>query len=180
MKTSVTKSFKCCWWILTVWLCAVPILLQCLIVYDTEDLKPKKIPKKKETNVTMWFNKNQNTDFWGFRVFYFALYLKLKLGNLGKCFLLKFLVVYKTQNRKNNKKEENFNFPMCLEKEKYTFPRFPSFRFYSLLEIENLETLESFRLLQIFIDSVALTWERIKPFIKFQISRLHALMFHVK
>ena len=46
-KNSLTK--KSCCWILTIWLSAVPIQLQFLIVYKTEDLKTKKSLKKKET-----------------------------------------------------------------------------------------------------------------------------------
>ena len=45
---------------------------------------------------------------------------------------------------------------MWFEKKKCQFPRFPSFRFCPILEIENLETSESFRLLQIFIALVAI------------------------
>ena len=34
---------------------------------------------------------------------------------------------------------------------KITFPRFPSFRFWAIPEIENLEISESFRLLQFLV-----------------------------
>ena len=40
----------------------------------------------------------------------------------------------------------------------------PGFRFCPVLEIENLETLGSFRLLQVFIVSVALSMGKIKTF----------------
>ena len=55
---------------------------------------------------------------------------------------------------------------MWFEKKKCQFPRFPSFRFCPILEIENLETSEIFRLLQIFIALVT----RLKPFIASQIN----------
>ena len=51
---------------------------------------------------------------------------------------------------------------MWFEKKKCPFPRFPSFRFCPILEIENLETSESFHLLQFFIVSVELSMGKIK------------------
>ena len=53
---------------------------------------------------------------------------------------------------------------MWFEKEKYPIPRFPSFRFCPILEIENLETSESFHLLQIFIVSITLSMGKVKTF----------------
>ena len=58
-----------------------------------------------------------------------------------------------------------------LTRKKCQFSTFPSFQFCPILEIENLETSESFRLLQFFIISVP----RLKHFIEFQISRHHAV-----
>ena len=55
---------------------------------------------------------------------------------------------------------------MWFQKKIYQFPRFPSFRFCPILEVESLETSERFRLLQIFIASVA----RLKPFIESQVN----------
>ena len=55
---------------------------------------------------------------------------------------------------------------MWFEKKKCQFPRFPSFQFCPILEIENLETSESFRLLQVLITSFA----RLKPFTESQIN----------
>ena len=80
--------------------------------------------------------------------------------------LLKSLVVYEIQNRKNDLKEKPLTVRYGLRKKKSQFPRFPSFRFCPILEIENLETPESFRLIQIFIASVA----RLKPFTESQIN----------
>ena len=55
---------------------------------------------------------------------------------------------------------------MWFEKKKCQFPRFSSFPFCPILEIENLESSESFRLLQIFIASVA----KLKAFPESQIN----------
>ena len=51
---------------------------------------------------------------------------------------------------------------MWFNKKKRQFQRFPSFRFCPVLEIENLKTTESFRLLQTFIVLVVLSMEKIK------------------
>ena len=76
------------------------------------------------------------------------------------------MVVYATQHRKSDLKEKNINFTMWLEKKKNQFPRLPSFRFCTILEIENLENSQSFCLLQIFIALVA----RLKFFTESQIN----------
>ena len=60
---------------------------------------------------------------------------------------------------------------MWFEKKKCPFPRFPSFRFCPILEIENLETSESFHLLQIFTVYITLSMG-----IEFQINIPHVLM----
>ena len=92
------------------------------------------------------------------------------LSSTQSFILLKFLVVHETQNQKNDLKEKNFNFTMWFKK-KCPFPRFPSFRFWPILEIENLETSESFCLLQIFIALVA----RLKPVTESQINVSHQI-----
>ena len=51
---------------------------------------------------------------------------------------------------------------MWSEKKKCPFSSIPGFRFFPMLEIENLETSESFLLLQIFIVSIALSMGKIK------------------
>ena len=62
---------------------------------------------------------------------------------------------------------------MWFEKEKYPIPRFPSFRFCPILEIENLETSESFHLLQILIVFITLSMGKVKTI---QINIPHVLM----
>ena len=99
----------------------------------------------------MGFNKKKKKIL-RFPSFRFCPILKTENSKILERFiLLKSFVVYETQNEL---KEKNFYFTMWFEKKKYSFPRLPSFRFCTILEIENLETLESFRLLQIFIVSV--------------------------
>ena len=53
---------------------------------------------------------------------------------------------------------------MWFKKKKCQSPTFPSFRFCPILEIENLETSESFHLLQIFIVSITLSMGKVKTF----------------
>ena len=50
---------------------------------------------------------------------------------------------------------------MWFEKKKCPFP---SFRFWPILEMENLKTSESFHLLQIFIVSITLNMGKVKTF----------------
>ena len=53
---------------------------------------------------------------------------------------------------------------MWFEKKKCPIPRFSSFRFCPILEIEDLETSENFHLLQIFIVSITLGMGKVKTF----------------
>ena len=110
--------------------------------------KNYKIPKKKET-ITLRCGsiRKKYQCFQGFRVFNFALYPKSKTRKSRK--VLFCLNVGGIWNSKSKKwpKRKNINFTMWFEKKKCQFPRFPSFRFCPILEIENLETSESFRLL---------------------------------
>ena len=53
---------------------------------------------------------------------------------------------------------------MGFEKKKCPFPKFPRFQFCPILEIENLETLESFHLIQTFIVSITLSMGKVKTF----------------
>ena len=87
-----------------------------------------------------------------------------KIENSESFILLKFLVVYETENRKNDLKEKNFNFRIWFEKKKCPFPRFSGFRFFPILEIENLETSESFPLLQMFIVLISQSMGKLKTF----------------
>ena len=53
---------------------------------------------------------------------------------------------------------------MWFDKIKIQFPRFPSFGFCPILEIENSKTSKSFCLLQIFIVSIEISTEKVKTF----------------
>ena len=90
----------------------------------------------------MWLNKEKNiSQVSEFSILAYTQNRKLRI--LGKFYLLKFLVVYENQNQKNELKEKTFTLRCGLRK-KSQFPRFPSFRFCLILEIENLENSESF------------------------------------
>ena len=104
-----------------------------------------KIPKKK--TITLRYGLIIKKKIPRFEFWILVYTQNRKLGNLRKFYLLTFLVVYETQNEKNDLKEKTFNFTMSFEKKKCLFPRFSSFRFCPILEIENLETSESFGLL---------------------------------
>ena len=65
---------------------------------------------------------------------------------------------------------------MWFQKEKCPISRFPSLRFCPILEIENLETSESFHLLQIFVVSIKLSMGKLKTLIEFQINIPQVLM----
>ena len=122
--------------------------------------KNYKIPKKKETITLQCGFIRKKYQFPRFQSFWFCSILKIENCEISENFiLLKFLVVYETQSRKND-----FNFTVWFEKEKCPFPRISGFRFCTILEIENLETSESFRLLQFFIVLIALSMGKIKTF----------------
>ena len=104
LKTSVTKHFS---------------VFQCLVVYETEFQKTIKCLRTKNYNVATWFNK-KSTNFRGFWVFDFAPILKIENSEISESFtLLKFLIVYENQNRKNNLKEKQLNFTTCFEKKMF-------------------------------------------------------------
>ena len=71
--------------------------------------------------------------------------------NISKCFLLlQFLVVYETKDSKFKKKKKKKKRDLRPKNYNCTI-WFASFRYCPIPEIENLETSESFRLLQILI-----------------------------
>ena len=106
----------------------------------------------------MWFNKKKYTNYRGFRVFVFALYPKLKTRKSWKVLLYLIFWYYFWQKWPKGKKL--YLYDVVWEK-KCPFPRFPSFRFCPIFEIENLESLESFPLLQVFIVSSTISMGKI-------------------
>ena len=75
----------------------------------------------------------------------------------------------RSKSQKNDKKELQISYVINTKK----FPRFPSFLFCSVPEIENLETSGSFRLLQKLIVSIDLSLGKPKIFIKFEVNIPH-------
>ena len=87
------------------------------------------------------------------------IYPKSKTLTSRNFILITFLVVYKTQKYDL---EEKTLISQCGLRRKNV--HFRGFRFCPILEMENLETSESFPLLQFFITLVALSMGKIKTF----------------
>ena len=68
-------------------------------------------------------------------------------------------------------RQKSYNFAMWFDKKEYQFLSFLSFWYFPILEIENLDTTESFHFLQIFFFLNALSFRKLKTFIEFQINR---------
>ena len=104
-----------------------------------------KIPKKK--TITLRYGliiKKKNSEVW---VLDFGLHPKSKTRKSRKVLFTYIFGSIWNSKWKKWPKRKNFNFTMSFEKKKCLFPRFSSFRFCPILEIENLETSESFGLL---------------------------------
>ena len=142
------------------------LLLKFLVLYETQNLKTdwKMTPKKK----TLTFScrlRREKCQFPRFPSFRFCPIPKIENSEISESFLLlKFLVVYETQNLKTDWKMTQNLKSYLFEKKKCPFPKFPSFWFCPILEIENFEILESFHLLQIFIVSITLSMGKVKTF----------------
>ena len=151
------------------------LLLKFSVLHETQNLKtdwkmtpPPRPPappiKKKNVNFIMWFEKKK-CKFPRFPSFRLCLIPKIENSEILESFLLlKFLVVYETQNLKTDWKMTQNLKSYLFEKKKCPFPKFPSFWFCPILEIENFEILESFHLLQIFIVSITLSMGKVKTF----------------
>ena len=90
-----------------------------------------------------------------------------KLKNLGKfSFTSIFAAIWnsKSKNRKSDLEEITLTLRCGLRRKNAYFRSFQVFDFSPILEIENLETPESFCLLQIFIVSVTLSMRKVKIF----------------
>ena len=95
--------------------------------------------KNKNLKVTM-MKKLTFKSFRGFQVVNLALYLKLKTRKSWKFFLLQFLIVYESQDPKSKKwlqTKKRYIFTRWINTKTWKFPRFPSFWFYLIAEIEN-------------------------------------------
>ena len=101
--------------------------------------KNYKIPKKKETR-TLRCGLIRNKNISEVSEFSILAYTQnRKLGNLGKFYLLKFLIVYGTQNKKNDLKEKTFNFTIWFEKKNVHFRDFRVFDFALYLKSKTWE-----------------------------------------
>ena len=101
----------------------------------------------------MWFEKKK-CQFPIYPSYRFCPIPKIENSEISESFLLlKFLVLYETQNLKTDwkmtPKKKTLAFSCRLRREKCQFPRFPSFRFCPIPKIENSEISESVLLLQI-------------------------------
>ena len=90
-------------------------------IWNRSPKKYKIARKKTNYNVKMWFNKKKK-QFPGF------------LGNLGKFYLLKFLIVYKTQNQKIDLKEKTLTLRCGLRRKNVNFRDFRVFNFVLYLK----------------------------------------------
>ena len=106
----------------------------------------------------MWFNKKIPIS----KVSEFSILRYTLDRNLGKFYFAQIFGSIWNSKSKKWSKTKNINDVVWEEK----MSRFPSFRICPILEIENVETSETFRLLQIFIASVA----RLKFFTESQIN----------
>ena len=120
------------------------------------------IPKKKETIALRCGLIRKKYQFLSFPSFRFCPIPKIENLEISESFILpNFLVVYETSNRKYDLKEKTLTLQCGLKRKS---AHFRGFRVCPILEIENLETSESFRLLYFFIVSVALSMGKIKTF----------------
>ena len=126
--------------------------------------KNYKIPKKKETiTLQCGIMRKKISNFRDLRVFNFALYPKSKTQKSGKVLsYLNFWYYMELKIEKDDLKEKTLTLRCGLRRKKIQFSRFPGFRFWPILEIENLEILEGFCLLQFFVVSVAVSMRKIK------------------
>ena len=126
--------------------------------------KNYKIPKKKETRtLRCGLIRNKNTS----EVSEFSILAytqNRKLGNLGKFYLLKFLVVYETQNQKNDLKEKTLTLRCGLRRKNVNFRDFRVFDFALYLKSKTWKPRKVLVYFNFFIVLVALIMGKIKTF----------------
>ena len=88
----------------------------------------------------MWFNKKKETMSEVSEFSILAYTQNRKLGNLGKFYLLKFLVVYETQNQKNVLKEKTLTLRCGLRRKNIHFRDFQVFDFALYLKSKTWKT----------------------------------------
>ena len=128
--------------------------------------KNYKIPdKKRNYKVEIWFNKKKKQ----FRRFQRG--QNRKLGNLRKFYLLKVLVVYETQNKKNDQKEKTLTLRCGLRGQNVHLRDFQVFDFPLYLKSKTWKprkVLVYFNFLSFWLHWAR---SRLNPFMEFQISR---------
>ena len=137
--------------------------------------KNYKIPKKKETR-TLRCGLIRNKNISEVSEFSILVYTQnRKLGNLGKFYLLKFLIVYGTQNKKNDLKEKTLTLRFGLRR-KMSISEISEFSILLYTWNRKLGNLGKFWFTLIFYCFGCIKHERLKPFIEFQIIKLYVLM----
>ena len=134
----------------------------------------------------MWFEKKK-CQFPIYPSYRFCPIPKIENSEISESFLLlKFLVLYETQNLKTDwkmtPKKKTLAFSCRLRREKCQFPRFPSFRFCPIPKIENSEILERFLLLKFLVvcwNSKSKKWPNRKNFLVWQEKKVHVRGFRV-
>ena len=128
-----------------------------MALYETQNLKTdwKKAPKKKMLTFSCGLRR-EKCQFPRFPSFPFCSIPKIENSEISENFLLlKYLVVYETQNLKTDwkmtPKKKTLTFSCGLRRGKCQFPRFPSFPFCPIPKIENSKISESFLLLKFLV-----------------------------
>ena len=135
----------------------------CSMVFGSiwnRSFKNYKIPKKKET---MCNNKKKTIS--KVSEFLILSYTQhRKLGNLGKFYLLKFLVVCETQNQKSDLKEKTLSLPCGLRRKNVHFRDFRVFDFALYLKSKTWKPRKILVYFNFLFFLVALSMEKIKTF----------------
>ena len=106
-----------------------------------------------------------------------------KLGNLGKfSFPSDFGSIWnsKSKNRKNDLEEKTLTLRCGLRRKYAHFRSFWVFDFALYLKLKTWKPRKVFVYFTFLSFRLHKVWERLKPFIEFQINRPHVLMTHVK
>ena len=139
-----------------------------MVIYETEVLKTIKYLTKKETIRLRYGLIRKKKQFRRFQRGQ-----NRKLGNLRKFYLLKVLVVYETQNKKNDQKEKTLTLRCGLRGQNVHLRDFQVFDFPLYLKSKTWKprkVLVYFNFLSFWLHWAR---SRLNPFMEFQISRPH-------
>ena len=142
-----------------------------MVVYETEVLKTRsykrrsyKIPKKKEIITLRCGLIRRKTISEVFEFSILACTQNRQLGNLGKFYLLKYLVVYETQNQTNNLKEKTLTLRWGLRRKNVNFQDFRVFDFALCLKSKTWKPRKVLVYFNFFIVLVVLSMGKIITF----------------